>query len=77
MVRAVGAAREEDPQLAVIQKAMLAVCDRLRTMTSVIQTSMEGNNTSIQRIEGRMQALEDVISDFCNSAFNLTFTPSS
>jgi hypothetical protein len=33
---AMGAAREEDPQLAVIQKAIPAVCDRLRTITSVI-----------------------------------------
>jgi len=81
---AVGTAREEDPQLAVIQKAMPAVCDRLRTIAGVVQTGLEANdistqriNTSIQRIEGRMSALENVVSDFCNGAFNLTFTPGS
>jgi hypothetical protein len=74
---AVRTAREEDPQLAVIQKAMPAVCDRLRTIASVVQTGFEGNDSSIQRMEGRMSALENVVSDFCNGAFNLTFTPGS
>jgi hypothetical protein len=72
---AVGGAREEDPQLAVIQKAMPAVCDRLRTIAGVVQTSLEGNDSLIQRMEGRMSALENVVSDFCRGAFNLTFTP--
>jgi hypothetical protein len=81
VARAVGA-REEDPQLAVIQKAMPAVCDRLRTIAGVVQTGLEGNDSSIQRIEGRMSALENVVSDFCSSAFcssafSLTFTPGS
>jgi hypothetical protein len=70
-------AREEDPQLAVIQKAMPAVCDRLRTITSAVQTGFEGNNSSIQGIEGRMSVLENVVNNFCSGAFNLTFTPSS
>ena len=74
---AVGGAREEDPQLAVIQKAMPAVCDRLRTITGVVQTGFEGNDSSIRRMEGRMSALENVVSDFCSGAFNLTFTPGS
>jgi hypothetical protein len=74
---AVGAAREEDPQLVVIQKAIPAVCDRLRTIAGVVQTGLENNDSSIQRIEGRMAALEDVVGDFCSGAFNLTFTPGS
>jgi len=78
VARAVRAAREEeDPQLAMIQKAMPAVCDRLRTITGVVQTSLKGNDSSIRRIEGRMLALENVVSDFCSGAFNLTFTPGS
>ena len=77
VARAVGAAREEDPQLVVIQKAIPAVCDRLRTITGVVQTGLEGNDSSIRRMEGRMLALENVVSDFCSGAFNLTFTPSS
>jgi len=74
---AVGAAREEDPQLAVIQKAILAVCGRLRTIAGVVQTGLEGNDASIQRVEGRIAALENVVGDFCGGAFNLTFTPGS
>jgi len=53
------------------------VYDRLRTITSVVQTSLEGNDSSIWRIEGRMLVLENVVSDFYSSAFNLTFTLSS
>ena len=44
---AVGAAKEEDPQLVVIKKAILAVYDCLRTIASVVQTSLEGNNSLI------------------------------
>jgi hypothetical protein len=74
---AVGVAREEDPQLAVIQKAIPAVCDRMCTITGVIQTGLEGNDSSIQRVEGRIVALENAMNDFCGGAFNLTFTPGS
>ena len=44
---AVRTAREEDPQLAVIQKAMPTVCDCLRTIAGVVQTGFEGNDSSI------------------------------
>jgi hypothetical protein len=83
VARAVGAAREEDPQLAVIQKAMPAVCDHLRTLTGVVQTGLEAIDSlqridsSIQRIEGRLLALESAVSNFCSGTFNLTFTPGS
>jgi len=56
---------------------MPAVCDRLRTIAGVVQTGFEGNDSSIQRMEGRMLALENVVSDFYSGAFNLTFTPGS
>jgi hypothetical protein len=76
---AVGAAREEDPQLVAIQKAVPAVCDRLRTIAGVIQTGLENNDASMQRMEGRIAALESTVSDFCSGAFNfnMTFTPGS
>ena len=74
---AVGAAKEEDPQLVVIEKAIPAVCDRLRTIAGVVQTGLEGNDSSIRRMEGRIAALEGTIKDFYSSAFNLTFAPSS
>jgi hypothetical protein len=74
---AVGAAREEDPQLVVIQKAIPVVCDRLRTIAGVFQTGLENNDASIQRMEGRIAALESTVNDFCSGAFNLTFTPGS
>jgi len=73
----VGAAKEEDPQLIAIQKAIPAVCDRLRTITGAMQTGLEGNDSSIRRVEGRIAALENVVNDFCSGAFNLTFTPGS
>jgi hypothetical protein len=74
---AVGATREEDPQLVVIQKAITAIYDRLRTIAGVVQTGLENNDASIQRMEGRMVALESTVNDFCSGAFNLTFTPGS
>ena len=77
MAVAVGAAREEDPQLVVIQNAIPTVCNRLRTIAGVVQTGLENNDASIQRMEGRMAALESTMNDFCSGAFNLTFTPSS
>jgi Transcriptional activator of glycolytic enzymes len=73
---AVGAGRE-DPQLAVIERAIPAVCDRLRTIAGVVQTGLEGNVSSIRHMEGRMAALENVVSDFYSGAFNLSFTPGS
>ena len=72
-----GVAKEEDPQLTVIQKTIPAVCDRLRTIAGVVQTGLESNDCSIRRMEGRMAALENVVSDFCSGAFNLTFIFSS
>jgi len=79
---AVGAAREEDPQLTVIQKAIPAVCDRLRTIAGAVQTGLESNNSSIRRVEGtirrveeRLATVEHGMSDFCSGVFNLTFTP--
>jgi hypothetical protein len=74
---AVGAAREEDPQLVVIQKAIPAVCDRLRTITGVVQTGPENIDAPIQRMEGMVTALQSTVSDFCSGPFNLTFTPGS
>src|SRR5437016_12935034 len=61
----------------MIEKAIPAVCDRLRTITGVVQTGLEGNNSSIQPVEGRVAALENAMKDLCGGAFNLTFTPSS
>ena len=59
------------------KKEIPAVCDRLRTIASVVQTGLENNDASIQRMEGRMAALESTVNDFCSGAFNLTFTPGS
>ena len=67
-------AKEEDPQLVAIQKAIPSVCDRLRTMMGVLQTGLEGNDASIQR-EERIVALENVVKDFCSGVFSLSFTP--
>jgi ABC-type enterochelin transport system substrate-binding protein len=74
---AVGAAREEDPQLVVIQKAIPAVCDCLRTIAGVVQTGLKNNDSLIQQMEGRITALEDIVGDFCSGAFNPTFNLSS
>ena len=68
-------AKEEDLQLVAIQKAIPSVCDHLCTMMGVLQTGLEGNDASIQRVEERIVALENVVKDFCSGVFSLSFTP--
>ena len=65
---AVEAARDEDPHLVAVQKALPAVCDSLRTVTGVVKTGLESNdssmrcmNSSMQHIERRMATLENVV----------------
>ena len=79
---AVEAARDEDPHLVAVQKALPAVCDSLRTVTGVVKTGLESNdssmrcmNSSMQHMERRMATLENVVTNFCCGAF--TFTPGS
>jgi len=79
---AVGAARDEDLHLVTVQKALPAVCDSLRTVTGVVKTGLESNdssmrcmNSSMQHMERRMATLENVVTNFCCGAF--TFTPGS
>jgi hypothetical protein len=74
---AVGTTIEDDPQIVVIEKALPAVCDRLHTITGVVQTGFEGSESQLQQLGKRMLALENVVGDFCTGAFNLTFTPGS
>ncbi|KAN0079726.1 Transcriptional activator of glycolytic enzymes domain containing protein [Elaphomyces granulatus] len=64
---AVGAARDEDPHLVAVQKALPAVCDSLRTVTGVVKTGLESNdssmrcmNSSMQHMERRMATLKNV-----------------
>jgi hypothetical protein len=66
----------------VIQKAIPAVCDRLCTVTGVVKTGLEGNDSSMwrmdssmQHMERRMAALESTVNSFCSGTF--TFTPGS
>jgi hypothetical protein len=70
---AVGAAKDEDPHLVAVQKALPAICDSLRTVTGVVKTGLESNessmwcmNSSMQHMERRMATLE-----------NMVFTPGS
>jgi len=79
---AVGVARDEDPHLVAVQKALPAVCDSLRTITGVVKTGLESNdssmrcmNSSMQHMGRRMATLENVVTNFCSGAF--TFTPGS
>ena len=79
---AVGAAKDEDPHLVAVQKALPAICDSLRTVTGVVKTGLESNdssmrcmNSSMQHMERRMATLENVVTNFCSGAF--TFTPGS
>jgi len=65
---AVGAAKDEDPHLVAVQKALPAVCDSLRTVTGVVKTGLESNdssmrcmNSSMQHMERRMATLENVV----------------
>jgi len=65
---AVGAAKDEDPHLVAVQKALPAICDNLRTVTGVVKTGLESNdssmrcmNSSMQHMERRMATLENVV----------------
>ncbi|KAN0086503.1 hypothetical protein V8E54_000191 [Elaphomyces granulatus] len=45
---AVEVARDEDPHLVAVQKALPAVCDSLRTVTGVVKTGLESNDSSMR-----------------------------
>jgi Transcriptional activator of glycolytic enzymes len=47
----------------------------LCTVTGVVKTGLEGNDSSMRHMERRMAALESTINSFCSGTF--TFTPGS
>jgi transcriptional activator of glycolytic enzymes GCR1 len=77
----VGAAKDEDPHLVAVQKALPAVWDSLHTVTGMVKTGLESNDSSMrcmnsmQHMKRRMATLENVVTNFCSGAF--TFTPGS
>ena len=55
---AIGAARNEDPHLVAVQKALPAVCDSLRTVTGVVKTGLESNDSSMRCMSPSMLHME-------------------
>ena len=74
-------AAEEDPHTIAIQKAIPAVCDRLRTMTGVIQNGQVTHTQALRSLEGqiagRLEQLTDLVTDFIGGAFTFHFIPRS
>ena len=71
MTAAVEAARDEDPHLVAVQKALPAVCDSLRTVTGVVKTGLESNDSSMRCMNSSMQHMEMATLE------NVVFTPGS
>ena len=67
--------RYEDPHLVAIEKAILSVNERLRSMTSVIQTGQAAHATALAQVTGVLNELTSKLNDFLTGSFSLTFTP--
>jgi hypothetical protein len=65
----------EDPHLVAIKKAIPAVNERLRSITSVIQTGHAAQATALAQVTGAVNQLAGKLEDFLTGSFSLTFTP--
>jgi hypothetical protein len=74
---AVAVAVEEDPHSIAIQKTIPAVCDRLRTMTGVIQNGQVNHAQALRSLQSQVEQLKSTIDDFVGGAFTFQFTPKS
>jgi hypothetical protein len=72
---------EEDPYSLAIQKAVLALNDRLQTMTGVIQNGQVTHTQALSALEGmlmsRIGQLTSAIDDFVGGSFTCRFVPQS
>jgi hypothetical protein len=67
--------RHEDPHLVAIEKAIPSVNERLRSMTSVVQTGQAAHATGLAQLEYAVNELAGKVTDFLTGSFALTFTP--
>jgi hypothetical protein len=67
---------EDDPHLVAIEKAISAISDRLRTLTSVVQTRQVAATTQVSELKGEVKELRDVLVDFVKGSFTATTTHS-
>ena len=65
---------KDDPYLVAIEKAIPAVSDRLRTLTSVVQTGQVAAATQISDLKGEVIELHNVVADFVKGSFTATTT---
>jgi hypothetical protein len=67
--------RYEDPHLVTIEKAIPSVNERLRSITSVIQTRQASYAVMLAQVTGAVNELASKLDDFLIGSFSLTFTP--
>lgn len=67
--------QHEDPHLVAIAKAIPSVNERLRSLTSVIQTGQASHATALAQMTSSINELATKLDDFLTGSFSLTFTP--
>lgn len=67
--------RHEDPHLVAIEKAIPSVNERLRSITSVIQTGQAAQAVGLAQLTASVNELSGKLEDFLTGSFSLTFTP--
>jgi hypothetical protein len=67
--------RHEDPHLVAIEKAIPSVSERLRSITSVIQTGQAAHAVGLAQVTTSLHELAGKLEDFLSGSFSLTFTP--
>ena len=65
----------EDPHLVAIKKAIPSVNERLRSITSVIQTGQASHAIALSQLTSSVNELAGKLEDFLTGSFSLTFTP--
>ena len=65
----------KDPHLVAIAKAIPSVNERLRSITSVIQTRQATHAIALAQVMGALNELTGKLNDFLTGSFSLTFTP--
>lgn len=67
--------RYEDPHLVAIQKAIPSVNERLRVVSSIIQTGQAAQAISLAQVTSSLNQLTSKLDDFLTGSFSLHFTP--
>jgi hypothetical protein len=67
--------RHEDPHLVAIQKAIPSVNERLRAISSIVQTGQAAQAVSLAQLTSSVNRLASKLDDFLTGSFSLQFTP--